>query len=107
VIGMRSEKEIREKDLSRFCIDLLSEDQDRIKEWILEGEPRYSVKELEKILKYCWKQYSNDNEKFFRKLNEYAGAAWMFESPDDVLIALLKKPKMVKKILEGEGGFEE
>jgi len=47
---MRSEREIENKNLERICVSLLSEDESRIKEWLSEGEPHYSVAEIKKII---------------------------------------------------------
>lgn len=111
----RSDKEIREKDFVDFMVEesdafrgesYSTLDTEALTKWLLEGEPRYSVEELEKIISYCAKQYEIatykdlKSDKFFKQLNEYASAEWWFENPLEILITLLGNPVKVKEILE-------
>ena len=89
---MRSEKEIREK--SEFVSRMRGKEIDEIVsflDWTLEGKPRYSVKELEKlaILIPC-----DEDDEFYGSERE------MFEYSLEDLKKVLKKKKKVKEILE-------
>ena len=102
---MRSEKEIKEKDFDIF-MEIYDDyytrqlNQKYLKKWVLEGEPRYSVAELEKVISYCNKKYSDNDDKFFSKIREFARIDTWFENKFDILIPLLKDKKKVQEILK-------
>lgn len=63
-----------------FCI---------FQEWLFKGEPRYSTKELEKIIDYMHKNYKN----FYNRHDTING---------EEFVKFLKDEKKVKKILKEE-----
>jgi len=78
---MRSEKEIRE--MIPCVVDVKTFDLERLILWVLEGEPRYSVAELEKIIH----KMMEDDDQWF---NGYK------------LINLIKDKKKMDVILNGK-----
>ena len=88
--------------IDRVCIAVKGQKLHEMKpEHFLGGEiePSYTVAELEKVLAYCWKQYSDDNNKFFKKLSEFWHPEMMFENSDEVFMKCLNNKKCVEEIL--------
>ena len=97
---MRSEKEVKEKiELKEKLRKVFGKDKDptdyemSIFKWMLEGEPRYSVSELEKILKYLLDSQKTSFEDY-KKI--FKGNVYEYPS---CLLKFLKDKKRLEEIL--------
>jgi len=89
-MGLRSEKEIKEK-IKKDLTGKLTESGDiqrMVLDWVLEGEPRYSVAELEKIIE----------SDAFTAFSMKEAADYCSTEPR-LVTKFLKDPKKVEEIL--------
>jgi len=105
---MRSEKEIKSKikEIStineNFAVEKESQDNfnkfKQLLEWTLEGPPRYSIEDLEKILKEFYKEIKQIKPTAENSYCDYSHAQITLEVKRFLQI-LKKNPKKVEEIL--------
>ena len=97
-MGLRSEKEIEEADFCKYInFDDVYFGEDSLKEWLIEGEHRYSVEELEKVLMWVL----SEKNKIPLGHTPHLVNQYVLRTTVSALELLKNNPEKVKEILGG------